>query len=179
MPMLRLVTLAALLVMLAVPAGSPARPGPKASGSLAVRNGRGEVVLQVKGTVIGRLAAGKLTLTDADPYDEQQPDVRGRLRQRPKPLSDSTTVYEGRQIRFRVVEGSYRLKIDGLGINVSAVGHGWVVLDGDERFANVGVYSLNGDPYQPIPYERTERLKLAASGTPGGPRHPVRGNVTP
>jgi len=163
--MRRLVVLAAL-VLLALPAGSSARPAANAPGSLSIRNGRGEVVLQVKGAVIGRVASGKVTLKDSDPYDEQEPEVHGRLKP-PKPLSDATTVYQGRQIRFRVMEGSYRLKIEGRGINLSGVGRGWVILDGDERFSNVGVFSLNGEPYEPIPYERTERLKLVVATDPG------------
>jgi hypothetical protein len=170
----RLISLA-VLVLLALPAGSSARSDANAPGSLSIRNGRGEIVLQVKGAVIGRVGSGKLTLTDSDPYDEQEPEVRGRLKPRPKPLSDATTVYQGRQIRFRVMEGSYRLKIEGMGINLSAVGRGWVVLDGDERFSNVGVFSLNGDPYEPIPYERTERLKVTVPSSPPGDGHNGQG----
>jgi hypothetical protein len=165
--MRRVFLVAFLLSVLAVPVASSAKRRPDASGSLSIRGGRGEVVLQVKGAVIGRLANGKLTLTDADPYDEQEPDVRGRLHPRPRAVTDATTVYEGRQIRFRVLNGSYRLKIDGTGINLSGVGRGWVVLDGDERFLNTGAYALNGAPYLSIPYERTERLKIGGSATAG------------
>ena len=163
--MRRLVVLAAL-VLLALPAGLSARSAANTPGSLSIRKGRGEVVLQVKGAVIGRVASGKVTLTDGDPYDEEEPDVKGRIKP-PKPLNDATTVYRGHQIRFRVMEGSYRLKIEGRGINLSGVGRGWVILDGDERFADVGVFSLNGEPYEPIPYERTERLKLVVAADPG------------
>lgn len=169
--MRRLIFLAVLVVLLA-PVASSARPGPNAPGSLSVRNGRGEIVLQVKGAVIGRMAAGKLTLTDNDPYDEQEPDVRGQMRPRPRPISDATTIYQGQQIRFRVIEGSYRLRIEGVGINLSAVGRGWVTLEGDDRFENTGFYSLNGEPYAPIPYERTLRLKLAGGGS-HGPRRAI------
>jgi hypothetical protein len=164
--MRRLFLCAFLLCILVVPVGSAAKRGPDSAGSLSIRAGRGEVIVQVRGAVIGRLASGKLTLTDNDPYDEQVPIVRGRLHPRPRAVSWATTVYTGRQIRFRVLNGSYRLKIDGVGINLSSVGRGWVVLDGDERYANPGAYALNGEVYQPIPYERTERLKIGGASTP-------------
>ena len=158
--MRKLLVFGSLLGLLAVPAVLSAKPKPQdAPGSLSVRTGRGEIVLQVRGAVIGRMNVGKLTLTDNDPYDEEEPDVSGRLRGH-RQLSDATTVYQGRQIRFRVMDGSYRLKIDGTGINLSAVGRGWVVLQGDVRYDNPGTYSLNGEPYEEIPYERTQRLKL-------------------
>lgn len=167
--MRKLLVFSSLLGLLAVPAALSAKPKPgDAPGSLSVRTGRGEIVLQVRGAVIGRMNAGKLTLTDNAPYDEQEPDVTGRLRSRPRQLTDATTVYQGRQIRFRVMDGLYRLKINGTGINLSAVGHGWAILQGDVRYDNPGMYSLNGEPYEQIPYERTQRLKLTGE-TPSTP----------
>ena len=172
--MRKLLVLGFLLVLVAVPAALSAKPKPQEPGSLSVRAGRGEIVLQVRGAVIGRVNVGKLTLTDDNPYDEQEPDVRGQLRARPRQLTDAKTIYQGRQIRFRVLDGSYRLRIDGTGINLSAVGRGWVVLQGDVRFDNPGTYSLNGQPYEPIPYERTQHLKLTGESSGTLPRLGVR-----
>jgi hypothetical protein len=174
--MRRLVFIAVLPILLAIPASLSARTNPMDDGSLSIKNGRGVFIVQVKGAVIGRMASGKLTVTDSDPYDEQVPDIRGRIHPKPKPLNDATTVYRGQQIRFRVIQGAYRLKIEGVGVNLSSVGRGWVVLDGDDRFENAGMYSLNGDPYEPIPFGRTQRLKLVIPVTSPGPR--ARGRVT-
>jgi hypothetical protein len=157
---MRRLGLVAITVLLAVPAVSLARQTPPGDGTLVVRNGRGVILLQIKGAVIGFMAKGKLTLTDNDPYDENTPVVRGRIRQRPKQLSDATTVYKGKDLRFRMLEGSYRLRFEGAGIHLSAVGRGWVMLDGDDRFDTNGMYALNGTPFEPIPFEPTERLKL-------------------
>jgi hypothetical protein len=115
-------------------------------------------VLQVKGAVIGWQGNGKLTLTDNDPYDENAPTVRGRIKS--KRVSDATTVYKGQNIRYRMLDGSYRLRFEGTGIRLSAVGRGWVTFDGDDRFASYGYYSLNGAPFEPIPADPTERIKL-------------------
>ena len=159
---MRRLGLVAVALLLAVPTAiSFARPLPPGDGTLVIKKGRGTIVLQVKGAVIGKMASGKLTLTDNDPYDENVPVVRGQFRpRRPLQLSDATTVYKGQYIRFRMVEGSYRLKFEGTGIELSAVGRGWVTFDGDDRFDNDGFYSLNGAPLEPIPVDQTERLKL-------------------
>jgi hypothetical protein len=166
--MRRLSIAAALSLLLALPVSSTAGRGPSGAGTLSVRNGRGEIVLQIKGAVLGRLAVGRLTVTDNDPYDEQQPEIYGAIHPKPRPLSDSTTVYKGRHLRFRVLEGTYRLRLEGKGIHLSAVGRGWVVLDGDDRFERNGVYSLNGDQYEPIPWDRTPKLKIQESSEPPG-----------
>jgi len=167
---MRRLGLVASALLLAIPAISFARPMPPGDGTLVVTKGRGTIVLQVKGAVIGRMGNGKLTLTDNDPYDEQTPvvrHVRAKLQ-----LNDATTVYKGQKIRYRMVEGSYRLKLEGTGIELSAVGRGWVTFDGDDRFVNDGMYSLNGTDFEAIPADQTDRIKLNASP----PREPRRIN---
>ncbi len=159
---MRRLGLVASALLLAIPAISFARPMPPGDGTLVITKGRGTIVLQVKGAVIGRMGNGKLTLTDNDPYDEQTPVVRGRVRARAQ-LSDAVTVYKGQNIRYRMAEGSYRLKFDGTGIELSAVGRGWVTFDGDDRFENDGMYSLNGTAFEPIPADQTDRIKLNAA----------------
>jgi hypothetical protein len=159
----------------AVPALSLARPLPPGDGSLSVRSGRGVIVLQIRGAVIGWMGRGKLTLTDNDPYDEQEPVVRGILRANsPVQLTDATRVYRGRKIKFRMLDGSYRLRFEGSGIHFSAVGRGWVTFDGDDRYENDGVYSLNRAPFEPIPVDLTEKIKLQV-----GPFKPQRGRDQP
>jgi hypothetical protein len=163
-------------LLLAVPAISLARSLPPGDGTLSVRNGRGVVVLQIKGAVIGWLGRGKLTLTDNDPYDENEPVVHGFFRAgSPRQLNDATTVYRGKNIRYRMLDGSYRLRFEGNGIRLSAVGKGWVTFDGDDRYDSVGSYSLNGEPFEPIPFDLTDKLKLQVP--PEKPqREPRRGS---
>jgi hypothetical protein len=171
---MRRLGLVALCFLFALPAISFARPLPPGDGTLVIRKGRGVIVMQVKGAVIGWMASGKLTLTDNDPYDENAPVVRGRIRQKPQQVTDGTTVYKGHNIRYRMLEGSYRLRFEGSGIHLSAVGRGWVSFDGDDRFASNGMYSLNGAPFEAIPIDPTDRLKLQVG--PEKPREPRRGN---
>jgi hypothetical protein len=165
---MRRLGLVACALLLAVPAISFARPTPPGDGTLVVKNGRGTIVVQVKGAAIGWMANGKLTLTDNDPYDENAPVVRGRFRG--KVVNDATTVYRGQKIRYRMVEGSYRLKFEGSGIHLSAVGRGWVTFDGDDRFENDGTYALNGEAFAPIPLDQSERLRIGPSKPQREPR---------
>jgi hypothetical protein len=158
--------LAAIALLLAIPAISLARPLPPGDGTIVIKGGRGTIVLQIKGAVIGWMANGKLTLTDNDPYDENTPLVRGRIRPRPQQVNDATTVYKGHDIRFRMAQGSYRLRFEGAGIHLSGVGRGWITFDGDDRFENNGTYSLNGATPEPIPVDPTERIKLQVPQKP-------------
>ena len=80
--------------------------------------------------------------------------------------------YKGHNVRFRMAEGSYRLKFEGTGINLSAVGRGWVTFDGDDRFENDGMYSLNGAAFEPIPADQTDHIKLSPG--PGKPQREPR-----
>ena len=162
---MRRLGLVALALLLAVPAIALARTLPPGDGTIVIKGGRGTIVLQIKGAVVGWMGNGKLTLTDNDPYDENTPFVRGR-KLRPQQLNDATTVYKGRNIRFRIVQGSYRLRFEGAGINLSAVGRGWVTFDGDDRFENDGTYSLNGAAPQPVPIDPTDRIKLQVPAKP-------------
>src|ERR687898_374883 len=160
----RLILLAAAAVFsLAIAAASGARPGPVEDGTLSVRDGRASLQLRLKGGVIGRLGRGKLTVVDAL-SDTSTVVVRGA--EKVSSPNDRTTVYTGRNIRFRVADDKrFVVRINASKINLSAVrrGEGW--LDGwGNRAAGVyfdGSYSLNGSPYKSIPDER-DPIQLSA-----------------
>src|SRR5262245_10261996 len=99
---MRRLGLVAVCLLFAIPAGSMARSTPPGDGSIVIKGGRGIIVLQIRGAVIGWQGNGKLTLTDNDPYDENEPNVRGRIRM--KQVSDATTVYRGQNIRYRMLD---------------------------------------------------------------------------
>ena len=60
------------------------------------------------------------------------------------------TVYGGTNVRFRLLGGTFRIKVIGRGVNLSVVGTGKVTLNGDDTAADDGTFSFNGDPYQPV-----------------------------
>lgn len=133
--------LSALLAVLAVPAGA-VEPD---VGSLSVEGARGTIVLDVRGSVLGRLAQGTITVIDRSPNDPYVANVTGR-RVTQRRVGISRMVIRGQGLRFRMLGGSYRIVIRGTGISVSAVGRGLVQIDGEPRFAGdpLGVYSFDG-----------------------------------
>ncbi len=155
---------AALSVGLLFVLPSVAAGGKKADGTLSIQNGKGVVQIAARGTIIGRIDQGTVLAIDRNPNDGSTPIVKGgRIRQ----VTLTRQLHQGRNIRFRLVGGFYRLKVQGRGISLSAVGRGAVTLNGDERFADTGVYSLNGGDWVPVPYD-LETVQLAASAPPGG-----------
>ena len=128
-----------VLLALAIPlAGYAAvRSG---EGTLSVGDGHGKVVVQAKGAVIGRLGSGTVLVFDLTPNDAFEPYVSGddyvRL------VGDTGIQYGGKNLRFRLIGGAYRVVIRGTGIDLSVVANGFALLEGDPD--DPGVYSIDG-----------------------------------
>lgn len=159
--------LAKALVLLVLGAGTlaaavgAARP-PVEDGTLSVRDGKATTLVRMKGSIIGQLAKGRLTVTDSP--DGATIIVRGKVNE--VPISGRTTVYSGRNIRFRVADDRrFVVKLAGKGLNFSAVGRGDGWIDGwgdpDDGIFYDGTYALNGESFPTLPNERT-RFDLAA-----------------
>ena len=177
--MRKLVTLAcafAVTATLVVSSGSAAQ----GVGVLSVGGGRGTVTLDVRGSVLGRLASGTLRVTDHTPRDRFSEIVKGST-VLAEQVGPRTVVYRGTGLRFRMVGGAYRIAVRGSGIAVSAVGRGVVVLAGEPRNVgdSTGVYSLvegadcSVDPTEctPLPPE-PERFVLGAPAEDDARRTP-------
>jgi len=143
------------LLLLVLPATAFARqplPPPGNNGTLSIREGRGMVQLSARGTITGRLR-GKLTVTDPNPNDSRRPVVYGATRTTAKSLK--TVVYQGRNVRFRLVGATYTIRLDGRAIFMSAIGRGRGILDGagdvQKQVFYDGVWSLNDEPYHSLP----------------------------
>ena len=115
------------------------------AGELSVERGKGAVILEIRGSVLGRLGAGSLRVTDTSPRDPFEELVTGRKVVEER-IGPRTVLYRGFGLRFRMVGGSYRIGARGSGISLSAVGRGFVTLDGDRKAPtdDMGVYSLTG-----------------------------------
>ena len=113
-------------------------------GHLNVDRGRGILVLEVRGSVLGRLTNGSITVTDRTPADAYEASINGRRIAVERRLGPFKWYVRGQGLRFRMVGGGYRIVIRGSGIALSAVGRGSVLLDGEPRFLldDMGVYSL-------------------------------------
>lgn len=115
------------------------------SGTLSVERGKGVVMIDLRGSVLGRLTTGSLRVTDQTPNDKYAPLVAGKKLTQER-IGSRTTIYRGQGLRFRLVGGGYRMVARGTGITVSAVGRGNVMLDGEPRWPgdDVGLYSRDG-----------------------------------
>ncbi len=145
--MRRLLTLAVLVAM-ALPATAAARERGPADGTLSVRDARGAITISARGGVIGSFAQGKITIVDPIENDGTGPIVSGESFHRE--IDAQTDVYRGSKVRFRIIGGWFRVRIQGRGINLSLVGKGNVTLTGAGT-GDDGTYAVNGGAYSPIP----------------------------
>jgi hypothetical protein len=152
------------------------------AGTLSVERGKGVVMVDLRGSLLGRLVQGSIRVTDHTPNDRYSATVVGR-RVTSERLGPRTIVYRGLGLRFRMAGGGYRVVMRGSGISVSAVGRGVVMLDAEPRFAgdDPGIYSLDGvdcslEPVlcTPLPTEPT-RFSLE----PPEPQRPPQPRTTP
>ena len=143
-----------LLVLLAllIPAAAQSSSSLPQNGTLSIREGRGIVQLDARGSMTGRVN-GKITITDPKPYDNKRPVVYGATKTTYKNVR--TTVYQGKNVRFRLIGARFNFRIQGRAIFLSAIARGNGILDGTgDPAANIfydGVWSLNDLPYQSLP----------------------------
>lgn len=153
-----------LLVCLAVPAVAltAVRSG---EGIFSAEDGRGKVTVIARGGFIGRIDRGSIVITDLTPDDAFVPYVFGddnpvRL------VGDSGMQYSGRNVRFRLGGGFYRLVITAKGIDLSAVGVGTALIQGDGEGS--GLYTTEGADCTETPgacKQFTDKLKVVRFGT--------------
>ena len=139
----------ALLAILAFPAASAARESAPTDGTLSVHDGKGMIIVAARGGVIGSFAQGKITIVDPIGGDGTGPIVTGDDFP-PIEHNDTTTTWRGTKVRFRLIGGFFRIKIQGRGINLSAVGTGTATLNGAGT-EDDGTFSVNGGAYVAIP----------------------------
>ena len=135
----------AVAAAVAVAPAAATRKVEPANGTLSVVHGKGLVMLEMRGSILGRLGYGSVTVTDLTPRDPYTATVAGK-KVKAMPLGLRTTRYRGQQLRFRMVGGTWRVVVRGSGIAVSAVGRGAVTLQAERLspFDDAGVYSLDG-----------------------------------
>jgi hypothetical protein len=161
--MRRLVWLTVLAFALAAPAAGLGMTGDD-DGTLSVKAGIGTVYLNFNGSAVGRLRSGSIRVTDPVASDGLGFDFSGCDAEIDKSdtttsKTDTITICRGDNLRFRAIGGKYRILITGAGgrgagIYLSAVGHGYSVLNGagdDSDVGPDGTYSLNDGPFKSLP----------------------------
>jgi hypothetical protein len=154
-----------ILIALAAPVAASSQPT-AANGTLSIREGRGIVELDARGSITGRLN-GRISITDPRPYDSKRPIVYGATKTVYRNVR--TTIYQGKNVRFRLIGARFELRMQGRSIFLSAIARGTGLVDGaGDPAANVfydGVWSLNDEPYQSLP-DQAESFDLAAAPGP-------------
>jgi hypothetical protein len=159
-----------LLLVLTFPAAAlSSRSGP-ADGTLSVRDGRGRVTLMnFRGSLVGSVKNGSIKI---EMLNEQDPAPVVRGYERLKWGRGISPTYSGRNVRFRLIGGPYRVYLSGKGLFASAVGRGRVMLDGNGSVENGvfydGFYSLNNGEEESLPDELTW-LSLTSGPPPPPP----------
>ncbi len=140
------------VLALGLPAASGALTGAIGDGTLVVKDGRGTVSVAARGAIIGRFDSGSVWIDDPVPGDGSRPIVYGYSSERQ--LTATRTLYIGTNVRFRLIGGFFRAKVNATGINVSAVGRGYATVWGGDAlggFIDAGFFSVNGDDFKPMP----------------------------
>ena len=167
--MRRLVRLTVLALALAVPPVGLAMGGGADDGTLSVKAGIGRVFTNITGTAVGRLSKGFIRVTDPNLSDGQGFDFFGCDLETDKSTSTSVCTSDGKDgvVRFRATGGNYRITINGSGIFLSAVGHGYATLNGAGDRPDIdfdGTYSVNDAPYRSLPNTLTSVPLASPSG---------------
>ena len=153
-----------LVLALALPAAAWASSKLPGDGTLVVDNGNGSVMVRARGGILGRFIGGSVVITDLDLTDGKTPSVWNadtRTSQGP-----GKTLYTGSNLRFRMIGGPFRVQIEAVGIDVSAVGRGVVVLDASGYTDFPGRFSLDGGPFRPLPGRPTTYMLGQLPGPP-------------
>ena len=145
---MRRILLILLVCALAAPIAAFARSTVPGDGSLSVRNGDGQVRLLLRGSVIGKVEDGRLTVIDPARDCELLLvwETDAPLREWITTDGETACTFSGTDLRFRFVGGLNELRVSGTGIYLSAVGKGSARLRGTD-----GTYSLDGGKYAEVP----------------------------
>jgi hypothetical protein len=137
----------ALAVSVPVAVSHAARTG-ATDGCLVVSNSNAIVTINARGTIVGRFDNGQVTITDPTPgdgtvkvsgYDEIVPLT-------PPATGGTKKRYTGQQnVRFRA-SGKTIVRVEAIGIDLSAVGRGKGTLNGGV-FIDPGTYSIDSDSF--------------------------------
>jgi hypothetical protein len=119
-------------------------------GTLSVRNADGVIFVSARGTLIGTCDQCRVSIVDPSLDDGAPPLVTGY--EDHKDLSDTRDLWSGKNLRFRLVGGFFKIRLSGSGIDAAVVAKGWGRIQGYD--SNTGTYSVNGEPRRQLPDQR-------------------------
>ena len=157
-----------LFACLLLPAAALAERVAAGDGSLVVSDASGKLTLSGRGLIFGHLDHGTITVSDYKPDDTTVPSISGAKMK----LSGGNVVYTGTNVRFLFPGGRYAITIEGINIDISAVGTGKLVAIG-AGFIDDGSFTADGGRSQSIDfagsvsYGKGAAVAVAARGRNG------------
>lgn len=170
----------AAVALVAPAASSAAEPGKKAAttaaataapvakaadtqltdGNLTVRSANGLLLISGRGSVLGQVVGkARILIEDTDPSDGV-PVVSGY--DRAQRQGRFAVLYSGSDLRFRLLTGTFKLRIQATGISLSFVGRGTASLVPAGTLDD-GAYSLDGgETYRPLGFGATTNVVVGA-----------------
>lgn len=148
----RAVPLLVLVALLSAPVAAWASSSQTTdNGTLEIIKGRGTVDLRAAGAVLAKIKKGKVKVKI---FHRRRGEGQVIIRMRGEGTvtrRDGNVIYNGRNIRIRIVDQKFRVQITGVGIHLSAVATGQVILQADPNAVDPGSFSIDGDDYQALP----------------------------
>ena len=136
--MRRLALIIGALALTVPPIAAAFTRGP-GDGTLVVSNANGVVQLRVTGGIIGRFdGPGSIEVLDPVGNDGPAPVVRPCQDVAPGPKRFSCS--SETEVRFRLIGGAFRVRIEAIGLDLSVVGHGTAVLDDEHGLRRAGIH---------------------------------------
>ena len=144
----RYVLLAAVVAAMAAPAAGAQSVDRylAAGGTLSLRDGVGSAAVLGRGGIIGKVDRGRVRIRDL--RDDDGTDINVWGEEWSREIDSRTTVYGGKELRFRALGGAWRVRMKGRAIDASAAGRGLVLLRGTD-----GTFAIDGDEYRDWPDE--------------------------
>ncbi|HZO97364.1 MAG TPA: hypothetical protein VFB42_08335 [Gaiellaceae bacterium] len=165
---MRKLCLIVLASLSCLPAAALAERVAAGDGSLVVANADGRLVVSGHGLIFGHLDRGSVTVVgDYKPDDHSALSSVSGAKMR---VVGGKVVYTGTDMRFFFPGGKYVLVLDGLGIDVSAVGTGKLVAPG-LGLAGDGTIAVDGGRPQAADTIEGAVLFGKGGGTGGGTGH--------
>jgi CheY-like chemotaxis protein len=143
--------------LFALPATAFASAGAVGDGSLSIANANVNTIIVVgHGLIYGYVDQGAVTVFSYIPDDGSQPQLQISGATLPSKPTIVGTRYAGSALRF-LISGTYALKFEGSGINVSGVGKGTVTANGADitTASSDGTLAVNGGRPQSLGRNQT------------------------
>lgn len=155
-----LILLASLLLL---PAAALAERSAPSGGSLVVANASARLTVSGHGLIFGHIVRGTITVVgDYKPDDNTALSSVSGARMK---FTGGNVVYSGSDVRFLFPGGRYTLVVDGVGIDLSAVGNGKLSAVG-KGLPDDGTVSVDGGA--PLSIDSVDVLSYGGRGASTG-----------